>query len=156
MITIPDARFEAYKASCDFIQKYIFPGGQLLSVGSIVAAMNGLIPEGSTDGASAFSDRTFTTTAPTSNATASKSMQFRLRSATDFAPDYADTLALWNRRFVRNFVPERFPDHFSRPADFAVVKRKWIYYFRYCQAAFALNYLGLYQMSVSRTLEHVK
>jgi len=34
-ITIPDARFETYKSSVDFINRYIFPGGCLPSLGQI-------------------------------------------------------------------------------------------------------------------------
>lgn len=34
-ITIPDARYEAYSNSCDWIQKHIFPGGHLPSPGAI-------------------------------------------------------------------------------------------------------------------------
>jgi len=32
VITIPDERYDSYKRNCDFIQKYIFPGGQLVSL----------------------------------------------------------------------------------------------------------------------------
>ncbi len=38
-ITIPDQRFEQYKRSVDFIQKYIFPGGCLPSLGAMVSSM---------------------------------------------------------------------------------------------------------------------
>lgn len=34
-ITIPDERYAAYSKSCDWIQKHIFPGGHLPSMGSI-------------------------------------------------------------------------------------------------------------------------
>ncbi len=34
-ITIPDHRFDAYRRSVDFIQRYIFPGGFLPSIGAI-------------------------------------------------------------------------------------------------------------------------
>lgn len=34
-ITIPDQRYEVYRKSVDFIQKYIFPGGHLPSIGAI-------------------------------------------------------------------------------------------------------------------------
>lgn len=34
-ITIPDDRYEAYSRRCDWIQKYIFPGGHLPSPGAI-------------------------------------------------------------------------------------------------------------------------
>tara|TARA_B100001123_G_C15295556_1_gene1019049 strand:- start:1034 stop:2200 length:1167 start_codon:yes stop_codon:yes gene_type:complete len=35
VITIPHSRYDAYKNNCDFIQKYIFPGGLLLSLETI-------------------------------------------------------------------------------------------------------------------------
>lgn len=38
-ITIPDHRFEGYRRSVDFIQRYIFPGGCLPSVGAISRAI---------------------------------------------------------------------------------------------------------------------
>jgi cyclopropane-fatty-acyl-phospholipid synthase len=38
-ITIPDQRYAAYRRGVDFIQKYIFPGGALPSLGSIASAI---------------------------------------------------------------------------------------------------------------------
>ncbi len=38
-ITIPDQRYAAYRRSVDFIQKYIFPGGALPSLGAIASAI---------------------------------------------------------------------------------------------------------------------
>jgi cyclopropane-fatty-acyl-phospholipid synthase len=38
-ISIPDHRFEAYARHCDFIQKHIFPGGQLASLHHATGAM---------------------------------------------------------------------------------------------------------------------
>ncbi|MHB8902791.1 MAG: class I SAM-dependent methyltransferase [Thermoguttaceae bacterium] len=38
-ITIPDQRYDAYRKSTDFIQKHIFPGGCLPSLGAICAAV---------------------------------------------------------------------------------------------------------------------
>lgn len=35
VITIPDERYENYRISCDFIQKHIFPGGHLPSLGAL-------------------------------------------------------------------------------------------------------------------------
>lgn len=35
VITIEDSRFEAYRAGADFIQRYVFPGGMLLSPGAM-------------------------------------------------------------------------------------------------------------------------
>jgi len=39
-ITIPDDRYAAYCSSCDWIQKYIFPGGHLPSPGAIQAQVD--------------------------------------------------------------------------------------------------------------------
>ncbi len=38
VITIPDERYDSYRKNCDFIQKYIFPGGMLPSLGIIQKA----------------------------------------------------------------------------------------------------------------------
>ena len=38
-ITIPEYRYESYRRSVDFIQRYIFPGGLLPSLGSIAGAL---------------------------------------------------------------------------------------------------------------------
>ena len=40
-ITVPDQDFEAHTRSIDFIKRYIFPGGELVSVGSMNDAANG-------------------------------------------------------------------------------------------------------------------
>lgn len=40
VITVPDERYEAYRKNCDFIQKYIFPGGLLPSMSSIKYSTN--------------------------------------------------------------------------------------------------------------------
>lgn len=37
-ITIPDQRYNAYRRGCDWIQKYIFPGGLCPSLGSMIKA----------------------------------------------------------------------------------------------------------------------
>ncbi|MEJ5364974.1 MAG: DUF1365 family protein [Desulfosoma sp.] len=38
-IAIPDHRYERYRKGCDWIQKYIFPGGMLPSLGALCQAM---------------------------------------------------------------------------------------------------------------------
>jgi len=40
VITIPDQKYEAYRAGSDWIRKHIFPGGHLPSVGAMVSAMS--------------------------------------------------------------------------------------------------------------------
>ncbi|MBN1557357.1 MAG: DUF1365 family protein, partial [Lentisphaerae bacterium] len=39
VITIPDQRYERYRRGCDWIQKYIFPGGMLPSLTALCTAM---------------------------------------------------------------------------------------------------------------------
>lgn len=39
VITIPDQRYEEYRRNCDWIQKYIFPGGHLPSLTAMTQAM---------------------------------------------------------------------------------------------------------------------
>ncbi len=38
-ITIPDHRYDAYRKSVDFIQRYVFPGGFLPSIGAITSCL---------------------------------------------------------------------------------------------------------------------
>ena len=40
VITIPEERYEAYRRSVDWIQKYIFPGGLVPSIGALQASMS--------------------------------------------------------------------------------------------------------------------
>ncbi len=49
IITVPDQRFETYRKSVDFIQKYIFPGGMLPSPGALEREVQraGLLLKGS-------------------------------------------------------------------------------------------------------------
>jgi len=51
VITVPDARFESYRKGVDFIQKYIFPGGMLISPDRLrsEAARAGLETRGSVE-----------------------------------------------------------------------------------------------------------
>ncbi len=46
VITIPDHRFAQYARHCDWIQKYIFPGGMLPSLGELCRAMTARTPLG--------------------------------------------------------------------------------------------------------------
>ncbi len=40
-ITVPDHRYDQYRKGCDWIQKHIFPGGHLPSLGALCGAMAG-------------------------------------------------------------------------------------------------------------------
>jgi len=98
-ITIPDARYENYCRSCDWIQKHIFPGGHLPSPGAIRA-----------------------------NAAAAGGL--RIGSVRSFGRDYGETLNRWAKAFNRN-TEKIFGLGFDE-----TFRRKWNYYFSYCEAGF--------------------
>jgi cyclopropane-fatty-acyl-phospholipid synthase len=73
----------------------------------------------------------------------------------NIGPHYAKTLRIWGENFDKNF------DEHIRPAlklehkemseeDVELFKRKWEYYFTYCEAAFATKTLGDVIITVAR------
>ncbi|KAL9935934.1 hypothetical protein V8E36_005511 [Tilletia maclaganii] len=124
-ITIPEDRFETYKDEVDFIKKYIFPGGCLPSVTKLFEAARlgskgTLIPEG----------------------------------LTSIGPHYARTLREWCQRFEAHFdthiAPALVRDHpeirrldaAGRAKEVEVFRKKWIYYFVYCEVGFTERVIG--------------
>lgn len=127
-ITMPECRFDAYVKGVDFIKKYIFPGGVLPSVQSLVNAM--------TDGSQG---------------------TMVLQAVDSIGPHYARTLREWRRRFEASFDDKEtgiraalLKDHAAirdlpaeqREAEVEVFKRKWLYYFIYCERGFTENQIG--------------
>jgi cyclopropane-fatty-acyl-phospholipid synthase len=98
-IMIPDQRYDAYRRSVDFIQRYIFPGGLLPSLARI------------------------------QECTASQT-DLRLVDLEDLTPHYARTLAEWHRRFDAN------EDKIAGLGLSAAERRKWKFYFSYCEGGF--------------------
>lgn len=134
-ITMPECRFESYIRGVDFIKKYIFPGGVLPSVSSLVNAMS----QGSQG-------------------------TMVLQAVDSIGPHYARTLREWHRAFddafegkdgireallrdhaaIRNLSPEQ------REKEVEVFRRKWVYYFVYCERGFALNQIGDHVLTFAR------
>ncbi|KAI9694148.1 MAG: hypothetical protein M1822_003419 [Bathelium mastoideum] len=140
-ITMPEMRYEAYARSDDFIRRYIFPGGHLPTVSQLVAAI-----------------------------TTGSRNQLIVNSIENIGPHYAKTLRLWKQSFMRNFDTEVKPvlqqDTVPEPtevdgyigdgtrrkegkskagmskAEVETFRRKWEYYFTYCEAGFATCTLG--------------
>jgi cyclopropane-fatty-acyl-phospholipid synthase len=98
-ITIPDARYENYCRSCDWIQKHIFPGGHLPSPGAI-------------------------------HANAAEAGGLQVEVIRSFGKDYGETLNRWAKAFNRN-AEKIFELGFDE-----TFRRKWNYYFSYCEAGF--------------------
>jgi cyclopropane-fatty-acyl-phospholipid synthase len=108
MITVPDGDYAMLKKGADFIQKHIFPGSLLLSVGR----MNEVLREAG---------------------------QFSLFELEDLGMSYARTLASWHERFNAELDQVRalgFSERFIR---------KWNYYLKYCEAAFATRNISVVQ-----------
>ncbi|KIM48716.1 hypothetical protein M413DRAFT_437892 [Hebeloma cylindrosporum] len=127
VITIPEARFERYIREIDFIRKWVFPGGFLPTLTFLMSTL----------------------------ASGSKGSLI-VESVSNIGPHYARTLREWRRRFVERFenvvVPALQKEHEIRSGgkgkkvlgrdEIEVFKRKWIYYYCYCEVGFTTRTLG--------------
>ncbi|KAL8872130.1 MAG: hypothetical protein Q9174_002190 [Haloplaca sp. 1 TL-2023] len=125
-ITMPESRYEAYSKSEDFIRKYIFPGGHLPTVSQLVGSI----------------DRGTKGT-------------LIVDAILNIGGHYAKTLRLWGEEFERNFDskirPALLKEHKNMSdKDVEVFRRKWQYYFTYCEAGFSTKTLGDVILTVGR------
>lgn len=125
-ITMPEGRYEAYAKGEDFIRKYIFPGGHLPSITQLVEKI------------SKGSEGTLV-----------------VERIENIGGHYAKTLRLWREEFVKNFESRIRPALMNEHDDMGekeveVFRRKWIYYFVYCEAGFATKTLGDAIITVGR------
>ncbi|PWN49548.1 S-adenosyl-L-methionine-dependent methyltransferase [Violaceomyces palustris] len=132
-ITMPESRFESYLNSVDFIRKWIFPGGVLPSVTSLV--------EGATKGSEG---------------------RLVLDTAVSIGPHYSRTLREWRQRFEDNFdqiiAPALVRDHEEiskldaegQKREIEVFRKKWIYYFVYCEVGFTQRVIGDHILAFTR------
>jgi cyclopropane-fatty-acyl-phospholipid synthase len=112
-ITVPDCRHKALKKGVDWIQKHIFPGSLLLSVGRLNQAIN-------------------------------RTGDLSLAGLHDFGLSYAKTLGLWHDRFNERWA-ECSAQGFSE-----TFRRKWNFYLKYCEAAFATRNISVIQAVYQR------
>lgn len=132
-ITMPENRAEAYYKGVDFIKKWIFPGGVLPSVTSLV--------NGATDGSNG---------------------NLILDTLVSIGPHYARTLREWKNRFEANFDkvirPALLRDHdeisrlpeAQKQKEVEVFRRKWIYYFVYCEVGFTHRVINDHILAFTR------
>lgn len=125
-ITMPEGRYEGYKGRTDFIQRYIFPGGHLPTVSGMVASVG----------------------------RASKG-RLVVEDIKSVSGHYARALREWRERFLESWekvikpaLKERKPG--MTDVDMDVFRRKWEYYFSYCEAGFATKTLGDVSITVGR------
>ncbi|KAF2753047.1 cyclopropane-fatty-acyl-phospholipid synthase [Pseudovirgaria hyperparasitica] len=125
-ITMPETRYDAYASSDDFIRRYIFPGGHLPTVSQLVNAIN------------TGSNKTLI-----------------VDDVLNIGPHYAKTLRLWREAFLDNFDADIRPallrqhDGMTKQ-EIETFRRKWEYYFTYCEAGFWTKTLGDVIITVGR------
>ncbi|KAJ3544794.1 hypothetical protein NM208_g2869 [Fusarium decemcellulare] len=125
-ITMPESRHEAYSKSEDFINHYIFPGGYLPSITQL---LNHISHE--------------------SHGT------LIVENVENIGGHYAKTLRLWKENFMESFddkirpaLMREHPD--MTPEGVEVFRKKWEYYFTYCEAGFVTKTLGDVIITVGR------
>ncbi|KAI4726960.1 cyclopropane-fatty-acyl-phospholipid synthase [Aureobasidium sp. EXF-10728] len=125
-ITMPESRYDAYSNSDDFIRRYIFPGGHLPTVTQLLDSVR-----------------------------AGSSCRLIPESVENIGPHYAKTLRLWREEFMQNFdqkiKPSLLEEHEGMTEkDVDLFRRKWEYYFAYCEAGFVTKTLGDVIFTVGR------
>lgn len=114
VISMVDQKYEQYRKSCDWIQKYIFPGSLLPSLTILTQTMT-------------------------------KASRFMVEHLENIGIHYAQTLREWNQRFQANWSDIEklgFDEQF---------RRKWEYYFCYCEAGFQSRAIGDLQLVLTRS-----
>ncbi|KAH9852500.1 CFS1-like protein [Lenzites betulinus] len=128
VISMPEARIPAYDAAgVDFIQKWVFfPGCYIPSLTFLVDTLS----SGSGGG------------------------RLTIDSVENIGPHYARTLREWKRKFLANWesviAAALIKQYDLDAAGLAIFKRKWIYYFDYCEAGFATRTLGDHIITFTR------
>ncbi|KAF8322281.1 S-adenosyl-L-methionine-dependent methyltransferase [Clavulina sp. PMI_390] len=129
LTTLPEARMPAYINDIDFIQKWvIFPGCFIPSVTQLVDAL-----ESGTGG------------------------RLLIDSIINIGIHYAPTLRQWRERFEQNFgIVGGIRDSLLRQypeldmASVEIFRRKWLYYYIYCEFGFAERLLGDHILTFTR------
>lgn len=130
-ITMPETRFDNYVGEVDFIRKWIFPGGICPTVSGLISTM----AKGSNN-------------------------RLIVDSVENIGPHYARTLREWARRFNECFddviaptLRDEHPTVMNGPSgdeELEIFRRKWMYYFYYCEAGFSTRTLGDHIIAFTR------
>lgn len=144
-ITMSDAHYAAYLRGDDFIRRYVFPGGELPSVAALV--------EGVRRGSGG---------------------RLGVEDVTSVGAHYARALRCWRQKFLGRFDGAIVPALMQRRlgtekegssssgsmgnkgagrmsrAEIEVFRRKWVYYFASCEAAFRTKSIGDVVITVGR------
>ncbi|KAJ3012498.1 hypothetical protein HKX48_006255 [Thoreauomyces humboldtii] len=120
VITMPENRYDQYLKKVDFIQRHIFPGGHCPSLTALVDAAQ----QGSKG-------------------------NLVLDGLTNIGPHYAKALRLWRESFEANCDRVAEEHGLTEKYD-RVFKRRFSFYFAYCEAGFRTRTLGTCQLKFSR------
>ncbi|KAH7171517.1 Mycolic acid cyclopropane synthetase-domain-containing protein [Dactylonectria macrodidyma] len=125
-ITMPEGRHEAYSKSEDFINHYIFPGGYLPSITQLL-----------------------------NHISQQSQGTLIIENVENIGGHYAKALRLWKEEFLGNFEEEIRPALIKKHPDMTqeaieVFRKKWEYYFTYCEAGFVTKTLGDVIITVGR------
>lgn len=125
-ITMPEGRYDDYAKGEDFIRKYIFPGGHLPSINQLIT-----------------------------NISKGSEGTLVVERIDNIGGHYAKTLRLWKEEFLKNFDSHIKPALLAKSEnmdeiEIEVFRKKWEYYFVYCEAGFATKTLGDVIMTVGR------
>ncbi|RAL62901.1 hypothetical protein DID88_004742 [Monilinia fructigena] len=115
-ITVNSQGFHKTRSKVDtFIDRYIFPGGYLPSVRELIERLD-----------------------------TGSSGSLELESVQSIGPHYARTLRLWREKFLANWETTKLLYMKERgnmtALDLEAFRRRWIYYFSYCEAGFRAGY----------------
>ncbi|QRV86399.1 cyclopropane-fatty-acyl-phospholipid synthase [Ceratobasidium sp. AG-Ba] len=144
VITIPEPRYERYIQEIDFIRKWVsvsYPEEPIYSPYGLIYAsysQSGHLP---------------TVTSLLDSLTKGGKNKLIVDNIANIGPHYARTLREWRRRFLAKFesdiVPalqREYPDVFDNTMrgrhEIEVFKRKWVYYYCYCEVGFTTRTLG--------------
>ncbi|KZT73861.1 CFS1-like protein, partial [Daedalea quercina L-15889] len=149
-ITLPEARADAYVRDTDFIRKWWVP--HYYGLDYPLAERSAVFPGGFLPTLTLL----ITTMASGSNG------KLVVESVDNIGPHYARTLREWRRRFEDRFDAEivpalrmQYPDVLGdgiagNKDEIEVFRRKWVYYFAYCEVGFASRSLGDHIVTFTR------
>ncbi|KAH9841018.1 S-adenosyl-L-methionine-dependent methyltransferase [Rhodofomes roseus] len=136
VISMPEARIPAYdKARADFIQKWV----------SATQSMTSLW---------LYTHLTIDLCFLLETMNSGTQGRLTVDSVHNIGPHYARTLREWKRKFLSNWpgliAKELAVQYELDDAELEIFKRKWIYYFDYCEAGFATRSLGDHVITFTR------
>ncbi|KAL0568966.1 hypothetical protein V5O48_013009 [Marasmius crinis-equi] len=123
MSTVPDTRWKMYSTEVDFVRKYIYPGGQLSSVATLVEAC----------------------------CKAGLNIESIENIGPHYARTLREWRYRFERNFESHIMPalkRQYPS--LAPEDVEIFQRKWIYYFAYSEAGFSLHSVSDHVFTLTR------